>query len=336
MKSKSLFKRFLLAHLLLCLAASTPLYADENYANRDDVQVFIQEMVAKNSFNVDELNRVFALAKFQPSVIKAILPPSSPNVRSWARYKPRFVNAQRIAKGRAFMAKYADTLKRASVTYQVPPEIIASIIGVETVYGTNTGNYRVIDALTTLSFDYPKRADYFKAELEAFLLLCREQNSDVFAMKGSYAGAVGLPQFMPSNIRKLAVDFDNDGVIDLRNNPIDAIGSIARYFQAFGWQQNAPIAVAIDAAEPIPATYLQDITPVLTYSDVASVKFLLQTTENQRILDEGTKFAFIPLETPNAATEYWLGFNNFYVITRYNKSSFYAMSVLQLADAIKE
>ena len=335
MKLKSLLNRFLSASLAAYLVASTPLFADENYANRDDVQVFIRDMVSKNSFNAEELNRVFSQAKFQPSVIKAILPPSSPSVRSWSRYRPRFVNAQRIAKGHAFMAKYADTLKRAADTYQVPPEIIASIIGVETVYGANTGNYRVLDALTTLSFDYPKRAEYFKTELEAFLLLCREQGIDVTSMKGSYAGAVGLPQFMPSNIRKLAVDFDGDGLIDLRNNPIDAIGSVARYFQAFGWQKDAPIAIAIDAAEPIPASYLQDITPVLTYSDVASVKFLPQTTNNQRLLDEGIKFAFIPLETPDAATEYWLGFNNFYVITRYNKSSFYAMSVLQLADAIK-
>lgn len=332
MKFKPLYYYFFIFVLFL----STSLFANENYANREEVQAFIKEMTIKNNFNPDELNHVFSLVKFQPSVIKAILPPSTPNVRSWTRYRSRFVNAQRIAKGHAFMAKYADTLNRAEFIYQVPAEIIASIIGVETVFGENTGNYRVIDVLTTLSFDYPKRADYFKTELEAFFLLCREQQIDVFMMKGSYAGAVGLPQFMPSNIRKLAVDFDNDGIIDLLNNPVDAIGSVANYFRAFGWQKDAPIAIAIDVAEPIPARYLQDITPILTTADVATIKFLPRSTEQQLILDAGIKFAFIPLETPNLATEYWLGFNNFYVITRYNKSSFYAMSVMQLAEEIRK
>lgn len=331
MKFKTLFYHF----FSLILFVSTPLLADENFVNRLEVQAFIKEMASKNSFNADELNRVFSQVNFQPSVIKAMLPPSSPTVRSWTRYRSRFVNAQRVAKGHVFMAKYVDTLKRAEVTYQVPAEIIAGIIGVETVFGENKGSYRVIDALTTLAFDYPKRAEYFKTELEAFLLLCREQQVDVFLMKGSYAGAIGWPQFMPSNIRKLAVDFDNDGAIDVLNNPIDAIGSVARYFQFFGWQKDAPIAIPIDAAEPIPSQYLQDITPLLTYADTATLKFLPHNTEFQPLLDAGTTFAFIPLETPDAATEYWLGFKNFYVITRYNKSSFYAMSVMQLAQAIK-
>ncbi len=339
MKLKLFLNRFLSAGTLVCMMACTlvsmPLLADENYADRADVQAFIKEMHKQNGFSISELNTVFAQVKFQPSVIKAILPPASPTVRSWARYKPRFVNAQRIKKGQLFMAKYADTLKRASETYQVPPEIIAGIIGVETVYGDNTGNYRVIDALTTLSFDYPKRAEYFKSELVAFLLLCQEQHWDVFSVKGSYAGAVGLPQFMPSNIRTLAVDFDHDGVIDLRSNPIDAIGSVANYFRHHGWQKDAPITMPIDVAEPLPEDILQDITPKLTYAEVGHLKFLPQTTEGQRLLESNAKFAFIPFVSPDLPTEYWLGFQNFYVITRYNKSTFYAMSVMQLADAIK-
>ena len=331
MKLKSFFDSALFA----CLLITTPLFAHENYANRDDVQAFIKDMQTKNNFNADVLNGVFANVEFQPSVIKAILPPASPGVRSWSRYKPRFVNAQRIKKGHLFMVKYADSLQRAAETYNVPAEIIASIIGIETIYGVNKGNYRVIDALTTLAFDYPKRAEYFKGELAAYLLLCREQNWDFFSVKGSYAGAIGLPQFMPSSIRRLAVDFDHDGVIDLRNNPIDAIGSVANYFRQNGWQTDGPIAIPIDVTEPLPDNLLQDITPKLSYAEVSHLKFLPQATEHQHLLESNEKFAFIPLVSPDLPTEYWLGFQNFYVITRYNKSSFYAMSVLQLAEALK-
>ncbi len=317
-----------------CLLISNLACADYDgltYDAREDVKAFVAEMVQQHGFEHESLINAFAQTRFQPSVIKAITPPVNPiKVRSWERYKPRFVNNIRISRGQQFMQTYAQDLKRAREQFGVPEEVIAAIIGVETVYGSNTGNYRIMDALTTLAFDYPRRADYFKEELVQYLLLTREQSLDYFSMLGSYAGAIGLPQFMPTNVRTLAVDFDGDGVIDLRNNPVDAIGSVAKYLQHYGWQANAPIAKPIQFKAEVPTALTESILPALTVADIQAYDFVVDepVTHEQN-------FALLPLETPNRATEYWLGFNNFYVITRYNKSTFYAMSVLQLAQAIK-
>lgn len=301
------------------------------YPAREEVKSFVLEMVQKHGFDADKLLAFFAQTQHQPSVIKAITPPANPiKVRSWQRYKPRFINPIRISRGQTFMQTYAQDLKRAREQFGVPEEIIAAIIGVETVYGSNKGNYRIMDALTTLAFDYPRRAEYFKGELEQFLLLAREQQLDEFSVLGSYAGAIGFPQFMPTNVRTLAVDFDADGVIDLRNNPVDAIGSVAKYLQHYGWQANTPIATPIRFQAEIPSHFSESILPALTVADIEPFAFNVEGK-----IPPEQNFALLPLETPNKATEYWLGFNNFYVITRYNKSTFYAMSVLQLAQAIK-
>lgn len=299
------------------------------YDQREDVLTFVAEMVEKHGFASEELRNVFSGVKFQASVVKAIEPPTSPNVRSWERYKPRFVNQIRINRGAEFMREYAAELKRAREIYGVPEEIIAAIIGVETIYGRNTGNYRVIDALSTLAFDYPRRAEYFRGELEQYLLLAREQRLDYYAVLGSYAGAIGLPQFMPSNVRQLAVDFDGDGKIDLRNSVVDAIGSVARYLFVHGWQTGAPVASHIVFDDAVPDAWVQTILPVMTRDDIRHVGFNTRSP-----LDKTLSFAVIPLETPEKDAEFWLGFNNFYVITRYNKSTFYAMSVFQLAEAL--
>lgn len=321
--------------VLLCLFFSLTARADDDvdnpvpYHQRDDVLAFVAEMVEKHGFKASELQQVFASVEFQSSVVKAMEPPASPNVRSWERYKPRFVNQNRINRGVKFMRDYAADLKRARQIYGVPEEIIAAIIGVETVYGQNTGSYRVIDALATLAFDYPRRAEYFRGELEQYLLLAREQGLDYYSVLGSYAGAIGLPQFMPTNVRQLAVDFDGDGKIDLRNSVVDAIGSVARYLAVHGWQTDAPIASQVAFESTVPDAWLETIQPVMTQDDIKHVNF------NTRIpLDKSLNFAVIPLETPEKPSEFWLGFNNFYVITRYNKSTFYAMSVLQLAEAL--
>lgn len=301
------------------------------YNERPEVQAFVAEMVEQHGFSANDLLNLFANTEFQPSVVKAIEPPDNPIVvRSWQRYRPRFVNNIRIARGQKFMEQYADALKRARETYGVPEDIIAAIIGVETVYGRNTGNYRVIDALTTLAFDYPRRAEYFRGELVQFLLMAREQNLDYFSVLGSYAGAIGLPQFMPTNVRLLAVDFDGDGKIDLRDNPIDAIGSVARYLQFYGWQTNAPVACAVDFQDAVPSPWLESTAPLMTLDDMKNIRFA-----TDRSVDEALKFAVIPLESPNKTPEYWLGYNNFYVIKQYNKSTFYAMCVMQLAEALR-
>lgn len=334
MTKKSLYLASIAITLIAIGSCATAIFAanaEPRYDERPEVQAFVAEMANKHGFSSTDLLKVFANTEFRPSVIKAMLPPADANVRSWERYRPRFVNTVRIANGIKFMAQYAEALKRARETYGVPETVIAAIIGVETVYGQDAGNFRVMDALTTLAFDYPRRAEYFRGELEQYLLMTREQNLDQFSVRGSYAGAIGLPQFMPTNIRKLAVDFDGDGKIDLRNNPIDAIGSVAHYLQSFGWQTDNPIAIAISFQEPAPTQWTDSIIPAITLDDIKSLRF---TT--QRSFDKNLNFALIPLESPNKAAEYWLGFNNFYVITRYNKSAFYAMSVMQLAEALQK
>jgi len=316
---------------VIVLPAQAEARPDErSYNERPEVRAFVAEMVRQHGFSADNLFNLFANTEFQPSVVKAMEPPDNPTVvRSWERYRPRFVNSIRIMHGQKFMQQYADALKRAHETYGVPEDIIAAIIGVETVYGRNIGRYRVIDALTTLAFDYPRRAEYFRGELVQFLLMAREQNLDYFSVLGSYAGAIGLPQFMPTNVRQLAVDFDGDGKIDLRDNPIDAIGSVARYLQFYGWQTGAPVACAVDFQDAVPSPWLESIAPLMTLDDMKDIRFTAH-----RSVDEVHKFAVIPLESPNKPSEYWLGYNNFYVITRYNRSTFYAMSVMQLAEAL--
>lgn len=328
---KALIKLALLFCLLVPFAS---LAGDDNrlpYHQRDEVMTFVSEMVKRHGFVAEELHNLFAGVEFQSSVVKAMEPPSSPNVRSWERYKSRFVNQNRINRGIRFMQEYSTELTRARQKYGVPEEIITAIIGVETLYGQNTGSYRVIDALTTLAFDYPRRAEYFRGELEQYLLLSREQGLDYYSVLGSYAGAIGLPQFMPTNVRQLAVDFDGDGQVDLRNSVVDAIGSIARYLADHGWKKDEPITSQVSFNETVPDAWLESILPVMTKKDIKHVNF---STESK--LDEALNFAVIPLVTPEKPSEFWLGFNNFYVITRYNKSTFYAMSVFQLAEAIRQ
>ena len=301
------------------------------YHQRQDVLAFIEEMSLKHGFDADTLYAVFADVEFQASVVKAMTPPDSPAERSWERYRASFVNQRRIERGFDFMLEYAAALRRAHAQYGVPEHIVAAIIGVETIYGQNTGRYRVIDALTTLAFDYPRRAVYFRGELEQYLLLAREQQIPYDSVLGSYAGAIGLPQFMPTNVRKLAVDFDGDGKVDLRDSVVDAIGSVAYYLSVHGWKSGAPVASQIVFDDEVPAEWLQSIRPVMTRDDIRQVGFTTPTP-----LDHAHSFAVIPLETPEQPPEFWLGFENFYVITRYNRSTFYAMSVLQLAQALSE
>lgn len=329
----SRFVRPLVATMLLMAALLVMRVAGASdmagYHERPDVRAFMAQMEEKHGFAAQELQDVFAGVQFQPAVIKAMEPPSTPGVRSWERYRSRFVNQNRINGGQRFMREHAAELQRARKVYGVPETIIAAIIGVETLYGQHTGNYRVIDALTTLAFDYPRRAEYFRGELEQYLLLVREQGLDYYEVLGSYAGAIGLPQFMPTNVRQLAVDFDGDGKVDLRNSVVDAIGSVAHYLSVHGWRSGEPVASHIAFDEAVPDAWIETILPLMTKKDIQHVGF-----NTSIALDHSLNFAVIPLETPDRPAEFWLGFNNFYVITRYNKSSFYAMSVWQLAEEL--
>ena len=305
------------------------------YQNRAEVQVFIAEMAQKHGFDEAELKFLFSRARYYPGIIDLITPPTHPRARSWQAYRARFLDPLRIDGGVALWRRHGETLARAEKEYGVPAEIIIAIMGVETVYGRNTGGFRVIDALTTLAFDYPRRADFFRSELENYLLFAREEGIDIFTLKGSYAGAIGIPQFMPSSWRKWAVDFDGDGKIDLRNSFADAIGSVANYLKVHGWVAGAPIAFPARVEGAAWRELLErDILPSVKVAELSKLGVASETLSRQGLPDD-TLCALVDLVTPDAPTEYWVGLQNFYVITRYNRSSFYAMSVMELARAVK-
>ncbi|HTJ97268.1 MAG TPA: lytic murein transglycosylase B [Rhodocyclaceae bacterium] len=296
------------------------------YSERADVKTFIAEMQQKNGLSATWLNLLFDQADFKPAVIKAILPPVDPQIRSWKTYRSRFVEPKRIAAGVRFWHEHAATIRSASEKYGVPEEIIASIIGVETIYGKNMGKFETFSALTTLAFDYPPRAALFRTQLEELLLLAKEEGRSPRSYQGSFAGALGLPQFLPSSIRRYAVDFDNDGDIDL-TSPADAIGSVAHFLSEHGWVKGAPITVPVQIDDAAAAPLLQlGISPQKLPSEMVGLVSKDVPDENAALID------FV---TPNQATEYWLGYWNFYVITRYNRSTFYAMAVRDLAEALK-
>ena len=293
-------------------------------ADLPGIPEFIEEMAIKHKFRREELREVFAHAQHRPKVIEAISRPST--IRPWLDYRAAFVNPRRVTPGLKFWDKYAVTLRLAEQKYGVPPEIIVAVIGVETLYGKNAGNFRVLDALTTLAFDYPRRAEFFRKELENFLLLAQEQQFDLLSLRGSYAGALGIPQFMPSSYRVYAVDFNGNSKTDLLREDRDAIGSVANYLQGYGWRRNEPVArLERDGAQLCPgdAKLLQTLAEwaasgVATGADMAA-------DSQARLVDF----------TVQQGKECWLAFSNFEVITRYNNSDFYAMSVFQLAQALK-
>lgn len=317
-----------LTALPLRLTAATP--ASPSFAEDAAVVAFARDLEQRHGFNADTLLGQFAQIRPNAKVIQLIKPPSTPTQRSWERYRPRFLNDRRIDHGIRFWQENRAALLRASALYGVPPEVIVAIIGVETEYGRNTGGFRVLEALATLAFNYPPRADFFRTELEQFLILSRENQLDPLAVKGSFAGAIGIPQFMPGSQRRYAVDFDGDQRVDLSGSVEDAIGSVARFLEQHGWQAGQPVAVPAQlAGQPDPAWLEAGIRPTLSAA-------ALQQQGVASTADQQAKVALIDLASPGKETEYWLGYDNFYVITRYNRSSFYAMSVFQLAEAIRE
>jgi membrane-bound lytic murein transglycosylase B len=323
--------------LLAALAARPALAAKQapvrTYGGRDDVRAFIAEMVERHGFAQGELESAFSRAQFQPSVVKAMTPLPS-GQRSWSVYRSRFLNPPRIDGGVAFWSQHREALRRAAESFGVPEEYLVAIIGVETIYGRNTGGYRVIDALATLTFDYPRRADFFRGELESFLLLARENDVDVLGLKGSYAGAVGIPQFMPSSWRRYAVDFDGDGRRDLLGSPTDAVGSVANFLREHGWVPDAPVAYPVRVEGDAWRSFADGgVEPVHPLATLASAGVTVDTFAPT--LAEDARAVLVELETPNAPSDLWLGFQNFHAITRYNRSSFYAISVIELANAVR-
>lgn len=309
------------AVLLLLFALPQPAHA----ATLPGIPEFIDEMVEKHNFERAELETVFERARHIPTVIEAISRPAT--IRPWQEYRASFVNPERIRLGLKFWDKHEAALQNAEREFGVPQEIILAVIGVETVYGLDVGTFLTLDALTTLAFDYPRRAKFFRSELENYLLLAREQQFDLLAVRGSYAGALGIPQFMPSSYRNYAVDFNGDHRVDLLREPYDAIGSVASYLKGYGWISGADIATPAQLVEPIPSGEIPTPRTVAAWSSGG-------VQAAQSVNPEG--LARLADFTVEGGKEFWLVFNNFEVITRYNNSDYYAMSVFQLAQAVKE
>jgi membrane-bound lytic murein transglycosylase B len=280
------------------------------------------------------------LARRLPSVEKLVLPPSSPAAKNWAAYRARFIEPQRIQTGLRFWQTHKNALERAEREFGVPASVVVAIIGVETFYGQYTGNFRVMDALTTLAFHFPTahpraaaRETFFKGELEQFLVLTSRSGADPLTIRGSYAGAMGLPQFMPSSWAKFAVDFDGDGRIDLFGSPTDAIGSVANYFKAFDWRPGMPTHYPVTLTPgqtDMDALLAPDILPTFSVSNFVSKGASLSGAA----LQHTGPLALIELRNGTDAPSYVAGTENFYAITRYNWSSYYAMAVIDLAEAV--
>jgi membrane-bound lytic murein transglycosylase B len=310
------------------------------YATRTEVMRFADELAARQNLNPQWVRLAIGQATLVPAVVRLMQPSTQPFVKNWAAYRSRFIDATRIEAGLRFWQDNQATLARAEKEYGVPSAIIVGIIGVESIYGRNTGSFRVIDALTTLAFDFPashprasERAAFFKGEVEQFLSLQSRMGTDPMLPLGSYAGAMGMPQFMPSSWVRFAVDFDGDGKIDLRNSPADVIGSVANYFKAFGWQPGMAThyPVSFDTAKlDLDALMAPDILPTFSVASFTAKGAVLESPA----LEHKGPLALVELLNGPDPASYVAGTENFYVITRYNWSSYYAMAVIELGDAV--
>lgn len=312
---------------LLC-AVVTPI-AQADYADHADAPAFIQRMVSQHGFAAADVRKVLDEAEQLDKVLDAMQRPAE-KALPWYKYRAIFMNNERINRGADFMREHQATLQAAEEKYGVPAETIVAIVGVETWYGKNVGSYRVLDALATLAFDYPKRADFFRSELEQYLLMSREEKMNPGKPVGSYAGAMGLPQFMPSSFRHYAVDFNGNGKRDLWNETEDVIGSVANYLASRGWRRGEAIsAQARDSADAVTNFEFSRLEPLNHFGEItaAGVRVDLQARPE-------APAGILALEGSNG-DEYWVALKNFFVITTYNRSPMYAMAVFQLGQAVK-
>ena len=299
--------------------------AEEPASYRADSEGFVSEMARRHGFDQGALAALMGQARYSREVMSAIRRPFE--AKPWYKYRPIFLTDKRIQGGAAFWRENRGLLERAQAIYGVPPQIIVAIIGVETNYGGNLGKHRVIDALSTLGFSYPERADFFRKELEALLLLAREESIDALGLRGSYAGAIGLPQFIPSSYRAYAVDFDGDGRRNLWESKADAIGSVGNYLEQHGWKAGEPVAFTTRVTDGVSSGIVpagkDPVRPSISLDRLEAAGITADTH-----LPGSTRATLIRLHAPEP--EYWLGLENFYVITRYNHSNLYAMAVYQL------
>ncbi len=310
------------------------------YASRDDVMRQADDMAERRGLDRDWVRAAIGQSRHLPQVARWVLPAASPSAKNWRVYRSRFIDPVRISAGVTFWQANASELARAEQVYGVPAEIIVGIIGVETIYGRNTGNFRVMDALSTLAFDFPpahprsaERRAFFLGELEQLLSLAQRASSDPMGYKGSYAGAMGMPQFMPSSWVRYAVDFDGDGRIDLFDSSADVIGSVANYFQSFGWQKGMPTHYPVqfdNARLDLGSLLAPDILPTFSVENFTAKGVILDAAG----LRHNGPLALVELFNGDAQPSYIAGTENFYVITRYNWSSYYALAVIELGQKI--
>ena len=316
---------------ILLIAAFTLFYNNLTFSHdieRDNIKIFIENMVEKHGFDKKELSSILAQAESKESILNAISRPAERTL-TWNQYRDIFIKDERIVAGVQFWKEHTETLNLISEETGVSIEILVGIIGVETYYGRITGGYRVIDALSTLAFDYPKRSPFFTRELEEYLLIAKEEKMDPFDATGSYAGAMGSPQFMPSSYRAYAVDSDNDGKRDIWNNWSDVIGSVANYFIEHGWQRGNEVIVPANYDES--SSKIEIKNGLKATETVSSLSF--QGVSFTTNMDGNHPAELLKLEQENASN-YWVGMHNFFVITKYNHSIMYGLAVHQLGQAI--
>ncbi|OOZ39928.1 lytic murein transglycosylase B [Solemya pervernicosa gill symbiont] len=312
--------------LLLSLALPSHA-AQQSLLKRTAVKQFIDEMVTKHDFKSNELVNLFAQIELKESIIKAITRPAE--AKPWRDYRKIFIQDSRIQGGVDYWNQNRKLLERAEAEFGVPPEIITAIIGVETRYGRHAGSYRVPDALATIAFDYPKRAKFFRKELAQYLIMAREEGFDPLSKKGSYAGAMGHPQFIPSSFRHYAIDFDGDGKRDLWESNADIIGSVAAYFKRHGWKKGEPVTTPVSvSSKDYKSLVGKGLKPKLSLQRIVSYG-----VEHKQPLNQEQLATLMELEGRHG-DEHWIGLHNFYVITRYNHSPLYAMAVYQLSQEI--
>jgi membrane-bound lytic murein transglycosylase B len=312
--------------------------AAEAYGERADLMRFADEQAALLGWDQSGLRRLLSQARKLPTVQRLITPPPAGTAKDWAAYRARFVEPRRLQAGLAFWQAHEAALARAEERFGVPAELIAGLIGVETFYGQITGGFRVLDALTTLGFDFPPgrrdRSEFFRSELAEFLKLCQREGLDPATLKGSYAGAMGWPQFMPSSWNKHAIDFDGDGHVDLIQSPVDAIGSVANYLVQHGWQRGMTthytVAVPVDSAERA-RLLAPDILPSFSAAQFAAAGAELSAAGREH----AGPLALVELQNGDAAPSYIAGTANFYALTRYNWSSYYAYAVIELGRTLR-
>jgi len=313
---------------LLILLPAQPSAAAEARQLAPEIESFIEEMVQKHQFETRALRRLFAQVQPRPAILRAISTPGT--ARPWHEFRSRYLEPARVNNGVVFWRENAAALEKASREFGVPEEIIVATIGVETFYGRNTGSIKVLEALTMLAFRFPPRAELFLFELEQYLLMARETGLDPVVIRGSYAGAMGIPQFLPSSYRNHAIDFDGDGKRDIIGSAADAIGSVANYYKAFGWRPGEMVVVPAEVeGSGIAALLETGIKPQLKVAELKS-----QGVTPVVPIEEGVEAALFVVESATGP-RYWLGLNNFYVITRYNRSVNYALTVHELAQELR-